>query len=64
MLAHDNLGLDALLRVRLEPDLKRRLKQVAKTRRKRVSEYLREELWQLVERMEREQHEHEHGGAQ
>lgn len=44
---------DEMIRVRVEPELKSRLEVVARKRRKKPSEFLRDKLWSLVEAEEK-----------
>lgn len=50
---HTDLGLDELLRLRVEPQLKQRLAELARRRRKPTAQMLREILWEIVEHDER-----------
>lgn len=50
MSGHTNLGLDGLLKVRVEPELKRQLNEIARRRKKKTAQMLREVLWDVVER--------------
>lgn len=38
-----------MLRIRCEPDLKRRINRIAKARRKRAAALTRDWLWQMVD---------------
>jgi hypothetical protein len=44
------LKMDATIRFRAEEDLKTKLELIAPLKRKRFAEFLREELWKVVER--------------
>lgn len=50
---NEDLGLDATLRLRLEPELKVKVAALAKRRRQTASQLLREKLWQIVEAEEK-----------
>jgi len=49
MEGHNDLGLDDILRFRIEPDLKKRLAELARKKRKPTAQFLREVLWNVVE---------------
>jgi predicted DNA-binding protein len=50
---NDNLRFDAILKLRLEPDLKSKVAELAKRQRKTTAQLLREKLWQIVEEDEK-----------
>jgi predicted DNA-binding protein len=45
----DVAALDAMLKLRVEPELKEKLDGLAKRSRKATAQLLREKLWQIVE---------------
>lgn len=53
MQGHIDEKLSAVLKLRIEPELKDRVTALAKRRRKTAAQLLREKLWQIVEEDER-----------
>jgi predicted transcriptional regulator len=47
-----SLKLDAMIRFRAESELKKKLEKIAPAKRKKFPEFMREELWRIVEREE------------
>jgi predicted transcriptional regulator len=45
----EDLALDEVLKLRLEPELKEKVSKIAKRNRKATAQWLREKLWQIVE---------------